>query len=217
MVAPRQANRVADSSPNWVADAYWENISGSPVQEFVTSWNVPQPPTTQVGQAIYLLNGMEPAGPDSAILQPVLQWGLSPSGGGPFWSVASFYVIGNGPPFSSDAFQVNPGDTLRGIIRLESFDAGGFNYISEFDGLPSTALRASSVHELVWCYETLETYGASSSTSCYPPDADTTFSEIDIQTGAGNPGIVWTTETGGSNNGQRAVSTGSSEVDIYYR
>jgi hypothetical protein len=208
---------VGDSIPNWVADAYWENTTGSSVESFATSWEVPKPPTNRVGQVIYLFSGMEPAGPDSAILQPVLQWGTSPSGGGPFWSVASYYVIGNGPAFSTDSVPVNPGDVLHATIRLEGSDTGGFNYISEFDDLPGTALRASSVHELIWCYETLESYGAYSSNICYPPDADTAFSAIDIRTLGVNPAIEWTTETGGSNNGQRAVSPNSSEVDIYYR
>jgi hypothetical protein len=211
-----QAVPAGDPIPNWVADAYWENATGGPVQLFITSWKVPQPPSTQVGQVIYLFNAMIPAAPDLGILQPVLQWGTSPSGGGPFWSVASYYVIGNGPAFSTDSFRVNPGDLLQGIIRLESSDGAGFNYISEFAGLPSTILRASSVHELVVCYETLETYGAYSSNSCYPADAATAFSAIAIQT-VGNQAIAWTSETGGSNNGQRVAIVSGSEVDIYYR
>jgi hypothetical protein len=226
---------AADKIPNWVADAYWENTTGSPVSLFTTSWIVPQPPASACGQLIYLFNGMDPANSGDAILQPVLQWGVSPSGGGAnIWSIATYYVMGSGPALSTDAVQVYPGDALNSSIRLlasgpDPNTAGQvtFDYIAEFVGYPTTALRASSVNELVWCYETLETYGASSSTNCYPADPKTAMNKITIQTGLPgtapvSPALVWNPQIDGSNIGQKATivnssSTGIGEIDISYR
>jgi len=215
------AATVADSSPNWVADVAWQNSTGTPVQQFRASWTVPNPPTTQSDQVIYLFNGIDPNSPDSAILQPVLQWGASPSGGGPFWSVATYYVMGEGPAFSTEAVPVNPGDTIEGAITLERQDQSGFSYRAEFSGLSDTVLRASSVHELVWCYITLESYGANTDNSYYPADPMTKFGNICLQTAPGQTTIPWAPETGGSNNGQHVGnvnnSSSSGEVEIYYR
>ncbi|HEY2713837.1 MAG TPA: hypothetical protein VGI60_15085 [Chthoniobacterales bacterium] len=213
--------QVTDAAVNWVADAYWQNASGNPITEFRTRWTVPQPPSTQTNQLIYLFNGMEPDEQNPGILQPVLQWGVSPSGGGGFWSVATYYVAAEGPAFSTEAILVNPGDTLDGVIRLDSQDANGFNYIAQFAGMPATALRVSSAHELVWCYEALESYGASADNSYYPASPETAFTAINVQTATGNPALSWTPETGGSNNGQRVGGINNSptfgEVDIFYR
>ena len=134
---------------------------------------------------------MVPNAPDSAILQPVLQWGVSPSGGGGFWSVAAFYVLGYGSAFSTEAVRVSPGDTLEGSIRLTSVDSAGFNYVAGFTAIANSVLRVSSVHELVWCYEALETYDASAN-NYYPASPMTAFTPIFIQTGTANPVLSWT-------------------------
>ena len=210
-----------DDPVNWVADTYWKNETGSPVQRFSTKWQVPAPPVVRGNQIIYLFNGMDPLDSSLGILQPVLQWGVSPSGGGAFWSVATYYVAKNNAAYSTEAVRVNPGDLLEGVITLLDQDEFGFNYRAEFLGVPATVLRVSSVAELVWCYETLETYRANVSNAYYPASPSTAFSAITIQTATGNPAIEWNKQTGGSNNGQYAEIISNSltggEVDIYYR
>jgi hypothetical protein len=49
----------------------------------------------------------------SAIIQPVLQWGPSYAGGGPYWTIGSWYVEGGNAAHSGLA-QVNVGDRIAG-------------------------------------------------------------------------------------------------------
>ena len=162
-----QPGDVPGFGSGWIADAFWTNNSGNPVRSFRTSWSVPPAPTTNSGQTIFLFNGIDPADPSQAILQPVLQWGPSHAGGGPFWTVASWYVLGNGQAFFTTPVPVNPGDVLVGAMTLTGQSNGLFSYQSEFQGIAGTELPVQNVAELVWCNETLEAY---SITACsdYP-------------------------------------------------
>src|SRR5579859_737513 len=72
-----QPGDVPGFGSGWIADAFWANNTGNPVTSFRTTWKVPPAPTTDHGQTIYLFNGIDPANPGDAILQPVLQWGPS--------------------------------------------------------------------------------------------------------------------------------------------
>src|SRR5271170_5945542 len=78
----------------WITYANWYNNTGDPICSFDTTWTVPPAPTTNNGQTIFLFNSIEP-GTYNAILQPVLQWGPSYAGGGAFWTVASWYLVGS--------------------------------------------------------------------------------------------------------------------------
>ena len=77
----------------YIAYAAWLNThaSSSQISYFNTTWSVPPAPATYNGQLVYLYTGMKPAD-YGAILQPILQYGVSPAGGGAYWSVANWYV-----------------------------------------------------------------------------------------------------------------------------
>lgn len=74
----------------WITYASWLN-TGAAIGSFKTSWTVPPAPATWNNQLIYLFNSIEPSNGD-AIMQPVLQYGLSQAGGGQSWGVASWYL-----------------------------------------------------------------------------------------------------------------------------
>jgi hypothetical protein len=76
----------------WIAYTYWNNGTGKSITSFKTRWVVPPAPVSNDGQLIYLFNGIQNYGYNYGILQPVLQWGASPAGGGSYWAVASWYV-----------------------------------------------------------------------------------------------------------------------------
>ena len=82
----------------WITYAYWNNDTGHPLTSFRTTWQVPPAPATQESQTIFLFNGIQNNGTNYGILQPVLQWGSSAAGGGPYWSIASWYVTSGGRP-----------------------------------------------------------------------------------------------------------------------
>ena len=202
----------------WISYAYWTNNTGRPMTRFSTQWVVPPAPATNHNQTIFLFNGIQNS---TMIYQPVLQWGPSAAGGGAFWSVASWYVDGQGgPAFHTNLVRVNPGQVLTGVMWQTGHPGNLFNYNCEFTGIANTALPINNVEELTWNIETLEAYGCQQC-SDYPNTNFTAFTGIDFQTSAGRPALNWTRVNQVTDCGQnaRVVSNANpgGEVDIYYR
>ncbi|KAF9267845.1 hypothetical protein L218DRAFT_649398 [Marasmius fiardii PR-910] len=194
----------------WISWAQWIRGS-SPIQEFVTTWTVPPNPPVNDGQIVYLFNGLEP-GNRAAILQPVLQWGLTPAGGGPYWTVANWYVTID-TAYASTIQNVTVGQTLQGVIKRTAENADDtFNYISSFANIPGNATLVNSP-ELTLAYETLEAYQLSS-LSDYP-NGCTVFSEIRITTDNGVETPSWTTGDDDADNIHTTVGS-NGDVSICY-
>lgn len=204
----------------WITYSSWTNNTGIPVSSFETRWQVPPAPRTSSGQTIFLFNGIDPADPSAAILQPVLQWGESFAGGGPYWSVASWYVLGTGQAFHTNLVPVSEGDLLVGMMSLTGSANGAFDYTSEFQGIPGTSLPVQNAPELVWCNETLEAYGI---TLCsdYPDTDVTSMTSINLRAGNTTPAVNWMPADRVTDCGQHAqvlMNSGSNgEVDLFYR
>jgi len=204
----------------WIVYSYWNNGTGNSISSFSTAWKVPPTPTTQKNQIIFLFNGIQNYGENFGILQPVLQWGSSAAGGGPYWSIASWYVTSKGQAFHTPLVKVGIGQTLLGLMTLSGKSGTRFNYNSEFRGIPGTSLPVQNIAELLWCNETLEAYTL---TQCsdYPSTDHTAFQEINIQTGSVFPTLKWTPVNAVTDCGQHVVvisdSATSGEVDIHYR
>lgn len=218
--ATTQPGAVPGFGNGWIAYGYWINDTGKPVTSFRTTWRVPPAPINSDGQTIFLFNGIDPSNPSAAILQPVLQWGNSFAGGGDYWSVASWYVLGNGQAFFTPLVKVNEGDQVVGVMKLTGQGNGTFSYTSEFEGIAGTTLPVLNVAELVWLNETLEVYGI---TDCsdYPDTDYTGMRHIAIQTGDTTPEVTWTHVDQVTDCGQHVVVASDSatdgEVDLYYR
>jgi hypothetical protein len=213
------AREVPSLGTGWITYAYWNNVTGTPISSFATTWVVPPPPSSQSGQLIYLFNGISPSTLDW-ILQPVLQWGSSPIGGGNYWAVASWFVNSPpGPAYHSTLVSVNSGDTLVGVMTLNS-QSGTFNYNCIFQGIANTSLDIQNVQELTWSAETLEAYGL---TQCsdYPNTLETAMKAINIQTGSVHPLISWNATDTVTDCQQHTIvvsnSSTSGEVDLYYK
>ncbi|WP_046158642.1 hypothetical protein [Chromobacterium vaccinii] len=199
----------------WICYTFWMNETGSPITAFKTSWEVPPEPTTQGQQTIFLFNGIDPMNVSSSILQPVLQWGRSGAGGGPFWSISSWYVAGDGHAYHTDLMRVDVGERLVGLISLADSQDGTFSYVCEFEGVAGTRLPVQNVPELKWCNETLEAYNISQC-SDYPATSKTTFSDISVHTKTGPASVTWSNATIVSECGQAAVVNASGTVDLRY-
>lgn len=132
--------RTSGSAPgaeltSWVTYAEWDNTSTTPISSFVTTWAVPnQPTTTTDGQLIYIFNALQDAD-STEIIQPVLQWGVGPDGGGTYWSIANWYVSGYSAFFSDIITNLSPGTSLQGILTLNGQNMDGtYSYTSSFSG-----------------------------------------------------------------------------------
>lgn len=181
-VTPHTAGRVAY--------AYWSSNSLSPISTFSSSWIVPPYPTVSSGQTIFLYSSLE-ATSGSAILLPALQYGPSSAGGGPSWTVATWYITGSAVYYTT-TYGVFPGQGVIGLIDFIPPSNGTYNYIAEFDGLgipASGSLHVTGSVQLVQATESLAAYGIASINNY--PVGSTIFSSISLTVTTGVPGIYW--------------------------
>ena len=178
---------VNPEKTGWVAYASWPNTGKSPISSFTTTWTVPPAPSTYHGQTVFLFNSIEPAS-GNAILQPVLQYGPSAAGGGRYWAVASWYLVGS-KTYHTTPIKVSVGKSLRGVITLTSHSGTSYNYATSFSNVGNTALTVKGAAQLVWATETLESYSITSASDY--PKGSTVFSSINLRTSSGTPSVKW--------------------------
>jgi hypothetical protein len=200
----------------WQTDANWYN-SGDTVTSFKTTWKVPPAPLNYDGQTLFQFNSIEPASYD-AILQPVLQYGVSADGGGEYWAVASWYVTGN-QSFVSKLTSVTTGQSLTGVIKLLAQKNSLANYSCQFTGITSSKLTIKNISPLVWLAEVLEVYSVDTCTD-YPNTPFSEMSKIDVKTKSTIPSVTWSPSSGDPACGVTTtiVRQGgkNAAVDIYY-
>ncbi|KAH9477220.1 hypothetical protein JR316_0011139 [Psilocybe cubensis] len=202
----------------YVAYTWWNNPSSSPIAHFTTTWTVPDSPQNIDGQLLYLFNSMEP---DSfnAILQPVLQYGVSPAGGGDYWSVASWWIVGS-EVYHSSLTPVTPGQSLQGVMTLitPSDGSNSYNYSSAFTGIPDSEISISSLQELTYAWEALEIYTASGATDL--PRGRTAMGSINLFTQDGQTPLLFWDSSDDGNDGFKVevVADGAvnGQVDLVY-
>jgi len=150
----------------------------------------------------------------------VLQWGVSPDGGGNSWAIASWWVDSSNNAYKTPLVSVNPGDTLVGVMTLLSQAAGSFSYKCEFEGIAGTSLTIQNANELVMPVQTLECYDL---TQCsdYPNTDKTAMTAIAIKAGNDFLSPTWNADNAVSDCGQHTIIVSNAspggEVDLYYR
>jgi hypothetical protein len=119
--SPAASSTTQTSSPTvngWVSWVKQTIPSGSTTWNFLaTGITVPPDPIRRTGQLLYYFNGLEPSN-GNRIVQPVLQWGSSPAGGGNYWAIASWIVWGDGRAYHTGISQVNVGDYILATVNL---------------------------------------------------------------------------------------------------
>ncbi len=207
----------------WIAYAYWTNTNTSkPITNFTTTWTVPSQPTNKGSQTLFLFNGLQNGTTSSSfIIQPVLQWGSSAAGGGKYWAITNWYVSASNA-FYGSLVTVSSGTSLTGVMKQTAVSGSNYSYNSSFTGYSSSsALQVNNVPQVYWAAETLESYGVSTPSTMYPPDADVALKSIQILQGSTNASITWTPVQATSGAAQKAVVVSNAspggEVDIYFR
>jgi hypothetical protein len=209
-VARLDDDRAALES-GWITYTHFSNRGDTPITYFSTTWVVPPPPQTARRQTIFLFNGLQNDGTNHGILQPVLQWGVSAAGGGPYWSVASWYVTTRGQAFHTPLVRVEPGQTLVGVMtRLDGTRDRG-TYTSEILGIPRSRLKVKNLRTLFWATESLEAY-AVRRCSDYPTTSAIPFTAIELRTDR-HPSLRWQIENRVRDCGQHAVVVRHSAED----
>ncbi len=201
----------------WITDGV--TFVSDPVTYFSTTWTVPAAPAVN-GALIYIFNGLEDAA-ENDILQPVLQYGAGPDGGGNYWSVNNWYVtcstcavIGASSPTS-----VSVGTTLTGVMQQIGVSGSNYNYTSSFTQYPGVNLTVDNIPARTVPFETLEVYNVSISTN-YPQANDVQMTGINLQTAGGYPSLFWDAENRHVELGQHTVPVSNAnpggEVDLYF-
>lgn len=199
----RRASTTTPTISEWVAKAEWEHPSTSLMNQSAVSWTVPPAPTTDHGQTIFLFSAVQPATRDS-IVAPTLQWEVSAAGGGSYWSLVSWYVIGTQVYHTAPYKQV-PGDWLNSAVVGWTTGSGAtlkYGWGAEFANIkPSlstpgpTWLEVDSTELMVWAAQGVQATGITTA-SDYPAGSSL-FSYINIYDSAGQPTVTWTTAGSG--------------------
>jgi hypothetical protein len=115
-------------NPGWVADM----TGTAPINAFGFNWfdgmetalgPVPHDPVSRGNQQLYYFSGL--TNDSGLIIQPVLQWGTSPAGGGDFWAIAAWSVDAGNNATVSDLLRVNPGQSVFGKMLSNSCSSSG--------------------------------------------------------------------------------------------
>lgn len=205
----------------WIINTEWTNSSNPPVSVFSASWIVPPEPATKNGQTIFLFDGIQQNNNGPYILQPVLQWGPSAAGGGAYWSIASWYVDGQGgTALHSKLIPVNSGEYLHGNMSLVRSTNNQFDYYCSFYGYPDANLFVNNIDELHWANITLECYNFKAFTD-YPDTEFTEFNRLEIHKDNDQATLNWLADNRVTDNGQHCdiISNASPNgtVRLYYK
>lgn len=146
---PPWVNRRADNG--WLMYGF---IQGKNFQFMRSQWNVPNVPTRFDNQLLYLFNGFETF---YEIVQPVLQFGVSPAGGGAYWSMASWWATNNGQALHSRLIRVNPGDQIVGMLISTSPGVWSIT-IMDLNTNQQSTLDVHNVNPLIYSVIALEGY-----------------------------------------------------------
>jgi len=182
--------------PNgWQVYTYW--IGPKTITSFLGGWNTPEKPSANLDQLLYLFTGLQNncggyglcpnksssriirtndgyISAQTNILQPVLQYGTSPAGGGNYWGIASWYVADIGTVYTN-VEKVESEDYLFGNMSKEEGTSNkwvvAFNDVTDPTVTPTvlTVSKGTLTDYEPVAYVTLEVYGVSSC-EAYPSD-----------------------------------------------
>jgi len=196
--------------PAWKAWTQYQNKGK--VTLLYGEWTVPDAPPSSDGQILYYWNGIEPDD-NSAVLQPVLQFGSTPAGGGSYWAMASWYVS-DSDAYNTDILRVNPGDIVTG--NNLQLDNGSWIITGGTKGSPQTVQLLSNPpsQDYTWAYQVLEAYSVTDCLTQYPKVGKLVFDNIVVNVSGSLVKPIWDTMTKDPTCNERAGVVGSNQVYI---
>jgi hypothetical protein len=209
-------NALGDSRVDgWITWAYCQVYVLNPnVTYFSSEYLVPDQPKKYSDQLLYLFSGLMGV---NGIIQPVLQWGVSPAGGGDYWSICNWYVSSNGQFFYDSLIKVNTGTRLKSVIKLTATSDSLFCYNSSFEGYPG--LQVDNISQLMIPSIALEGYNVQGCDE-YPSDEKIKINNIQILHDSIYPPLKWTNYNKFSDCGQftRIVNSRADygQIDIHF-
>jgi hypothetical protein len=150
--------------------------------------NVPPAPATQTPQTLYYFPGLQSTlDSNCGIMQPVVQWGVSPAGGGTFWAMASWWWSWSGA-FHSPLVTVHSGEQIETyLVATGSCGTHCSTYLVETYDLTTngyTYLYGNTSCRFNWAaVAAFEVDGGAPISNCNQEPAYTLFQGIGVWTG----------------------------------
>jgi hypothetical protein len=181
LVSPETTRPPTSPPPGWVE--YISATTRTSFGKLTATWTTPPQPATSDIQMLYFFPGFaDTISGGYCILQPVLQYGTSPLGGGNYWSIASWNVCGDNIVDHSMLITVSAGDTLLGSITSNCKPGGNscatWNVTAEDENTGAKATMDKTTNDKeVWNWafaSVLETYNVFECTE-YPANNGVSF------------------------------------------
>ncbi|KAJ7496674.1 hypothetical protein FB451DRAFT_1359248 [Mycena latifolia] len=213
---PRSPPEPAPVGDGWKTYAYWDG--GAWIDSLSATWTVPPAPATYHGQLIYLFIGLDNTDAASnAIAQAVLQYGVSPAGGGAFWAVASWYILAD-QVFYTTPVPVSVGQQVTGFVDLTGAGGWGVGYTIQFN-VPNTRLLGVAGPGLFHATVTLEAYNTTAK-SDYPTGSTVfTGTNLSAELGGTPYAVAWSTvndTTDGLSTTVNVNGASGAQIEIHY-
>eukprot|EP00486_Rosalina_sp_Unknown_P001255 CAMPEP_0201566522 /NCGR_PEP_ID=MMETSP0190_2-20130828/6350_1 /ASSEMBLY_ACC=CAM_ASM_000263 /TAXON_ID=37353 /ORGANISM="Rosalina sp." /LENGTH=229 /DNA_ID=CAMNT_0047985359 /DNA_START=271 /DNA_END=960 /DNA_ORIENTATION=+ len=185
---------------------YTKMDAGDSVNAFLGDWKVPASPTRN-GQILYTFTGLQNIdwvppeknpGQPFDIIQPVLQYGRTPAGGGNYWGLASWYVTLDAGAVHSKLIEVKTGDIIFGNMTKTGTESWFINGVdTETNENATLTISRAILKTQPWVYVTLEVYDV---TECdqYPPSGtEMPYTKLALYESGNEKTISWTVGTNG--------------------
>jgi len=197
--------------PAWKAWTEYNNTGT--ITKFTTVWGIPPAPPSYTGQILYFWNGIEPS-QNTAVLQPVLQFGSTPAGGGNYWALASWYVSESTAQFS-DLIQCSS-STVVGDMAFDP--ASGAWQVTGVCGQQKATLTYTPPEtDYTWAYPSvLEAYDVEDCTGQYPTSNQLAFNNIVLLVGGQQVQPKWVPQTKNNKCQEHAIVSSTSQVALFW-
>lgn len=220
MNPPGTSSTQPPTTNSWVENTHYSNciLIGicKELSSFSGYWIVPNVPSNSASQTIYLFIGEEDYWM-TEIIQPVLQWGPSCTGGGNYWSIASYLVWGSACSQSTHTGQatVKAGQLIYG--SMQDMGGGKWKIFVEDMSCGSSCSETETVgaNTMYNAYVTLEAYNVVSCNE-YPASGSTYFYNMYITGGTPGWSQSFPDKDCGSADHISTTSGQPSTVTLYY-
>jgi len=114
-IARPGAEARSPTNNGWIEYASTSQPFGSWYQQLTASWTVPAVPVASYSgtQVYFTFPGLQS---NAFIIQPVIQYGRSAAGGGPFWAMASWHCDDGSNCIHSPLTTISAGDAMSGSV-----------------------------------------------------------------------------------------------------
>jgi len=183
-----------DIAPGW---QIWAEIvdANNQFTKFIGNFTVPTAPTagtwTSGETIVYLFTSLVGTPTEEDIIQPVLQYGTTPAGGGAYWGLASWYVTSLGVAVHSQVINASTSGVIFGNMTQVGPTAWYIDGVVDGVHTNITVNKPTTLKAVPDAYCTLEAYGIQQCNWFPPAGSSCAFSEMVLTDIHGGVSQAW--------------------------